>query len=175
MPSPLPLFQVQLRTWDTRRWALARLSLQGHSSILSGLPPLSPTEPPAKVTLKLQPSQVFVGETFTIECTAEAVKPLESLTLSLLHEGETLQNQTFEGTESNAIAIFNRTALTKDSLNLSCQAVLDLQPHGGHIISKESDSQILKVIGKEMLGPEGQRWHPSWHFGERKPTSPTPG
>lgn len=174
MPSPLPLFQVQLGTWDTRRWTLARLSLQGHSSILSGLPPLSPTEPPAKVTLKLPPSRVLVGETFTIECTAEAVKPLESLTLSLLHEGETLQNQTFEGTEINATAIFNMTALTKDSLNLSCQAVLDLRPHGGHIISNISKSQILEVISKEMLGPEGQRWHASWHFGERKPTSPTP-
>ncbi|KAM7334480.1 hypothetical protein ACRRTK_007800 [Alexandromys fortis] len=102
-------------------------------------------KPPAKVTLKLQPSQVFVGETFTIECTAEAVKPLESLTLSLLHEGQTLQNQTFAGTESKAIAIFNRTALTKDSLNLSCQAVLDLRPHGGHIISNISEFQILVV------------------------------
>ncbi|XP_075846465.1 intercellular adhesion molecule 2 isoform X2 [Microtus pennsylvanicus] len=104
-------------------------------------------KPPAKVTLKLQPSQVFVGEAYTIECMAEAVKPLESLTLSLLHEGETLQNQTFEGAESNAIAIFNRRAQTKDNLNLSCQAVLDLRPHGGHIISKDSESQILEVIG----------------------------
>ncbi|XP_075846461.1 intercellular adhesion molecule 2 isoform X1 [Microtus pennsylvanicus] len=103
-------------------------------------------KPPAKVTLKLQPSQVFVGEAYTIECMAEAVKPLESLTLSLLHEGETLQNQTFEGAESNAIAIFNRRAQTKDNLNLSCQAVLDLRPHGGHIISKDSESQILEVI-----------------------------
>ncbi|XP_057630814.1 intercellular adhesion molecule 2 [Chionomys nivalis] len=103
-------------------------------------------KPPAKVTLKLQSSQVFVGEAFTIECTAEAVKPLESLTLSLLHEGETLQNQTFGGAESNAIAIFNRTALTKDSLNLSCQAVLDLRPHGGHIILINSTSQILEVF-----------------------------
>lgn len=103
-------------------------------------------KPPAKVTLKLPPSRVLVGETFTIECTAEAVKPLESLTLSLLHEGETLQNQTFEGTEINATAIFNMTALTKDSLNLSCQAVLDLRPHGGHIISNISKSQILEVI-----------------------------
>lgn len=173
-PSPLPLSQVQLGTWDTRRWALARLGLQGYSSILSGLPPLSPTEPPAQVTLKLQPSQVYVGDAFTIECTAEAVKPLESLTLSLLHNGEILQNQTFGGAESNATAIFNRTALTKDCLSLSCQAELDLRPHGGHIIHNTSEPQILQVMGKEMLGPEGQRWHPSWHRGERKPTSPTP-
>ncbi|XP_041491502.1 intercellular adhesion molecule 2 [Microtus oregoni] len=103
-------------------------------------------KPPAKVTLKLPLSQVFVGEAFTIECMAEAVKPLESLTLSLLREGETLQNQTFGGAESNAIAIFNTTAPTKDSLNLSCKAVLDLRPHGGHIISKVSESQILEVI-----------------------------
>lgn len=131
-------------------------------------------KPPAQVTLKLQPSQVFVGEAFTIECTAEAVKPLESLTLSLLHDREILQNQTFGGAESNVTAIFNRTAVTTDSLNLSCQAELDLRPHGGFIIHRTSKPQILKVIGKEMLGPEGPRWHPSWHRGERKPTSPTP-
>lgn len=102
-------------------------------------------KPPAQVTLKLQPSRVSVGEAFTIECTAEAVKPLESLTLSLLHDREILQNQTFGGAESNATAIFNRTALTKDSLNLSCQAELDLRPHGGFIRSF-SKSQILEVI-----------------------------
>lgn len=101
---------------------------------------------PAKVTLKLQPSRVPVGEAFTIKCTAEAVKPLESLTLSLLRGGETLQNQTFGGAESNATAIFNRTALTKDSLNLTCQAELDLRPHGGYIIHKTSEPQILEVF-----------------------------
>lgn len=109
-------------------------------------------KPPAKVTLKLQSLQVFVGEAFTIECTAEAMKPLESITLSLLHKGETLQNQTFEGAESNVTAIFNMTALTKDSLNLSCQAVLDLRPHGGHIISKDSDFQIL-IVKESTNGP----------------------
>lgn len=103
-------------------------------------------KPPAQVTLKLQSSQVYVGETFTIECTAEAVKPLESLTLSLLHNGEILQNQTFGGAESNATAIFNRTALTKDCLSLSCQAELDLRPHGGHIIRNTSKPQTLQVI-----------------------------
>lgn len=112
-------------------------------------------KPPAQVTLKLQPSWVFVGGAFTIECTAEAVKPLESLTLSLLHGRETLQNQTFGGAESNAIAIFNRTALTKDSLNFSCQAELDLRPHGGYIIRTISESQILEVFehtnGNQMV------------------------
>nr|XP_048301964.1 intercellular adhesion molecule 2 [Myodes glareolus]XP_048301965.1 intercellular adhesion molecule 2 [Myodes glareolus] len=103
-------------------------------------------KPPTQVTLKLQPSQVSVGGAFTVECTAEAVKPLESLTLSLLHNGEILQNQTFGGAESNATAIFNRTARTNDCLNLSCQAELDLRPHGGHIIRNTSKCQILKVI-----------------------------
>lgn len=103
-------------------------------------------KPPAQVTLKLQPSWVFVGGAFTIECTAEAVKPLESLTLSLLHGRETLQNQTFGGAESTATAIFNRTALTKDSLNFSCQAELDLRPHGGYIIRTTSEYQILEVF-----------------------------
>lgn len=156
-PSPLPVSQVQLGTWDSRRWALTRLGLQGQSSILSGLPSLSPTEPPSQVTLKLKPPRVVVGETFTIECTVSAVKPLESLTLTLLRGRESLQNQTFEGTEHEAIAIFNSTALTKNGLNFSCQAELDLRPHGGHIIRSFSESQILEVFGKETLWAERVR------------------
>ncbi|XP_052614827.1 intercellular adhesion molecule 2 [Peromyscus californicus insignis] len=104
-------------------------------------------EPPSQVTLRLKPPRVVVGEAFTVECTASAVKPLESLTLTLLHGRETLQNQTFEGTEQKAIAIFNSTALTKGDLNFSCQAELDLRPHGGHIIRSISESQILEVFG----------------------------
>lgn len=81
-----------------------------------------------------------------------AVKPLESLTLTLLRGRETLQNQTFEGTELEATVRFNSTALTKDDLNFSCQAELDLRPHGGYIIRSISESQILEVFGKETLG-----------------------
>ncbi|OBS77077.1 hypothetical protein A6R68_16486 [Neotoma lepida] len=103
-------------------------------------------QPPTQVTLRLHPPRVVVGEAFTVECSASAVKPLESLTLILLRGRETLQNQTFEGTEHEATAIFNSTALTKDGLNLTCQAELDLRPHGGDIISRISESQILEVF-----------------------------
>lgn len=105
-------------------------------------------QPPAQVTLKLQPPRVFVGEAFTIECKVPPVKPLESLTLSLLSGRETLKNQTFGGAETvsqEVIAIFNSTALKKDGLNFSCQAELDLRPHGGSIIRIISESQILEV------------------------------
>ncbi|XP_051015236.1 intercellular adhesion molecule 2 [Acomys russatus] len=105
-------------------------------------------QPPAQVTLKLQPPRVFVGETFTIECKVSPVKPLESLTLSLLRGRETLQNQTFGGAKTGpqeAVATFNSTALKKDGLNFSCQAELDLRPHGGYIIRSISEFQTLEV------------------------------
>ncbi|CAO2645798.1 Intercellular adhesion molecule 2, partial [Lemmus lemmus] len=107
-------------------------------------------ELPAEVILKLPPSQVFVGENYTIECTAEAVKPLESLTLHLQLHGKTLKNQTFGGAESNATATFSRTALNEDNLNFTCLAELDLRPHGGQIIRSSSVSQIL-IISKKIL------------------------
>lgn len=105
-------------------------------------------QPPTQVTLKLQPPRVFVGEAFTIECKVSPVKPLDSLTLSLLRGRETLKNQTFGGAETvpqEAIATFNSTALKKDDLNFSCQAELDLRPHGGQIFRSISESQILEV------------------------------
>lgn len=151
--------------------------MQGHSSILSGLPPLSPAEPPAQVTLKLQPPRVFVGEDFTIECTVSPVQPLERLTLSLLRGRETLKNQTFGGAETvpqEVTVTFNSTALKKDGLNFSCQAELDLRPHGGYIIRSISEYQILEVYGKETLLAERVRGSTSWQRGERKLTSLTP-
>nr|XP_021490004.1 intercellular adhesion molecule 2 isoform X2 [Meriones unguiculatus] len=105
-------------------------------------------QPPAWVTVKLHPPRVFVGEVFTIECKVSAVKPLESLTLSLLRGRETLQNQTFGGAETDpqeVTATFNSTALKKDGHNFSCQAVMDLRPYGGYIIRSTSESQVLEV------------------------------
>lgn len=105
------------------------------------------------------------------------MKPLESLTISLLRGRETLKNQTFgeAGTvPQEATATFNSTALKKDGLNFSCQAELDLRPHGGHIIRSTSEYQILEVYGKETLLAERVRGSTSWQHGERKPTSPTP-
>lgn len=106
-------------------------------------------QPPAQVTLKLKPPRVLVGDVFTIECKVSPVKPLESLTLSLLRGRETLKNQTFGGAETvpqEATAIFNSTALKKDGLNFSCQAELDLRPHGGYVIRSVSESQVLEVF-----------------------------
>uniref|UniRef100_A0A8C6N1R8 Intercellular adhesion molecule 2 n=1 Tax=Mus spicilegus TaxID=10103 RepID=A0A8C6N1R8_MUSSI len=111
-------------------------------------------QPPAQVTLKLQPPRVFVGEDFTVECTVSPVQPLERLTLSLLRGRETLKNQTFGGAETvpqEATATFNSTALKKDSLNFSCQAELDLRPHGGYIIRSISEYQILEVEDNQMV------------------------
>ncbi|XP_036050440.1 intercellular adhesion molecule 2 [Onychomys torridus] len=115
---------------------------QQHSTNLN----ITVYQPPSQVILKLTPSRVVVGEAFTVECRAAAVKPLGSLTLTLLCGRETLQNQTFEGTEHEAIAIFNSTALTKGGLNFSCHAELDLRPHGGYIIRTISEYQILEVF-----------------------------
>ncbi|EHB07342.1 Intercellular adhesion molecule 2 [Heterocephalus glaber] len=58
---------------------------------------ISVYQPPKQVTLKLQPTRVALGTSFTIECRVAAVEPLESLTLTLLRGQETLHNQTFVG------------------------------------------------------------------------------
>nr|XP_045015632.1 intercellular adhesion molecule 2 isoform X2 [Jaculus jaculus] len=104
---------------------------------------------PTQVILKLQPPRVVVGKPFTIECTVPDVKPLESLTLTLLRGKETLQNQTFGGAAlapQDATTTLNSTASTEDRLlSFSCQAELDLRPHGGYIIRSISEPQILEV------------------------------
>lgn len=109
---------------------------------------ISVYQPPTQVTLKLQPPRVLMGEAFTIECKTSVVKPLESLTLTLFHGTEVLQNQTFGGaapTPQEPTITFNSTALKKDGLNFSCQAELDLRPHGGNITRRVSQPQILVV------------------------------
>lgn len=174
---PTSSFSRLARDLGYQEWALDWWDIQGLSSILSGLPRLSPAEPPAQVTLKLQPPRVFVGEVFTIECKVSPVQPLERLTLSLLRGRETLKNQTFGGAETvpqEATATFNSTALKKDGLNFSCQAELDLRPHGGYIIRSISEYQILEVYGKETLSAKRLRGNTSWQCWERKLTSPTP-
>lgn len=116
-----------------------------------------------------------MGEDFTIECSVSPVKPLERLTLSLLRGRETLKNQTFGGAETvpqEATATFNSTALEKDGLNFSCQAELDLRPHGGVIIRRISESQILEVYGKETLLAERARGSASWQRGGKNSHAP---
>ncbi|XP_048222776.1 intercellular adhesion molecule 2 isoform X2 [Perognathus longimembris pacificus] len=104
---------------------------------------------PTQVTLKLTPSRVVVGKPFTIECRAPAVKPLQSLTLTLLHGKEVLQNQTFGGavpTSQEAATTFNSTAQREDGLlNFSCRAELDLRSLGGSLFHSISEPQTLEV------------------------------
>ncbi|XP_008844800.1 intercellular adhesion molecule 2 isoform X2 [Nannospalax galili] len=107
-------------------------------------------QPPTEVTLTLWPQRVLLGEAFTIECKTSAVKPLESLTLTLLHGKKILQIQTFEDSEptlQEVTVTFNSTVSTKDSLNFSCQAELDLRPYGENITHCISKSQLLDVYG----------------------------
>ncbi|KAL2764792.1 intercellular adhesion molecule 2 precursor, partial [Daubentonia madagascariensis] len=106
-------------------------------------------KPPKQVMLKLQPTWVAAGKSFTIECRVPAVEPLESLTLILLRGSETLHNQTF-GRENpapqEATATFNSTAHREDRhYNFSCMAVLDLKSHGGRVFSSVSHPQTLEV------------------------------
>ncbi|XP_020012050.2 intercellular adhesion molecule 2 isoform X2 [Castor canadensis] len=104
---------------------------------------------PTQVVLKLQPTRVVVGKPFTIECSVPAVKPLQSLTLTLFHGKETLQKQTFREAApvlQEATVTFNSTAHREDGLlNFSCQAELDLRAHGGRIFHSMSEPQILEI------------------------------
>ncbi|XP_012602954.1 intercellular adhesion molecule 2 isoform X2 [Microcebus murinus] len=106
-------------------------------------------KPPKQVTLKLQPTWVAVGKSFTMECRVPAVEPLESLTLFLLRGKETLHIQTF-GRDNPALqeatAIFDSTAHREDKhYNFSCLAVLDLESRGGSVFRSVSDPQMLEV------------------------------
>ncbi|KAM4844591.1 intercellular adhesion molecule 2 [Thomomys bottae] len=110
---------------------------------------ISVYERPTQVMLKLKPSRVAVGKSFTIECRVPAVKPLQSLTLTLFHGKEILQNQTFRDALSashEATTTFTSTAQREDGLlNFSCQAELDLRSLGGRLFHTISEPQVLEV------------------------------
>ncbi|XP_042558571.1 intercellular adhesion molecule 2-like [Dipodomys spectabilis] len=120
------------------------------------LPPLSLVERPTQVTLKLKPSRVVVGKPSTIECGVPAVKPLQSLALTLLHGTEILQNQTFTDAVSashEATTTFNHMAQREDGLlNFSCRAELDLRSLGGSLFHSISELQTLEVYEPEQDG-----------------------
>ncbi|XP_027802018.2 intercellular adhesion molecule 2 isoform X2 [Marmota flaviventris] len=104
---------------------------------------------PKQIILQLQPVWVTLGKPFTIECRVSAVKPLESLTLTLLRGKETLHSQTFNGGATDpqeARVTFNSTASKEDGLlNFSCQAELDLRSRGGDILRNISENKVLQV------------------------------
>ncbi|XP_006833790.1 PREDICTED: intercellular adhesion molecule 2 [Chrysochloris asiatica] len=110
---------------------------------------ISVYQPPKQVMLKLQPTWVAMGKSFTIECRVPTVAPLESLTLTLLRGKEALHNQTFKRavpSPQEAIATLNVTAHREDAhYNFSCQAELDLRSLGGDIIRRTSEPQVLQV------------------------------
>lgn len=103
--------------------------------------------------LKLQPTYVSLGGSFTIECRVPDVAPLEKLTLTLLHGNRTLHKKTFEGARAGiqeALTIHNTTAHREDSNhNFSCKAELDLKSLSQRPIWKVSEPQMLEVHGEE--------------------------
>ncbi|KAF6298725.1 intercellular adhesion molecule 2 [Rhinolophus ferrumequinum] len=105
--------------------------------------------PPKEVLLKLQPTWVNLGGSFTIECRVPDVVPLEKLTLTLLHGNRTLHKKTFAGATAGlqeALTIHNTTAHREDgNHNFSCKAELDLKSLGQSSIWKVSEPQMLKV------------------------------
>ncbi|XP_037665681.1 intercellular adhesion molecule 2 [Choloepus didactylus] len=110
---------------------------------------ISVYQPPKQVILKLQPAWVAVGKSFTIECRAPAVAPLENLTLTLLRGKETLHYKTFgraTPAPREATATLSATARKEDGhSNFSCQAELDLRSRGGGIVRSASEPQVLEV------------------------------
>lgn len=137
-------------------------------------------QPPEQVVLKLQPTWVAVGNSFTIECRVPAVEPLESLTLILLHGNKTLHNQTFEGRAAvpqEATATLSSTAHLEDRKhNFSCLAQLDLRSRGGGIFHWVSEPQMLEIYGEGV--PRTVGFHIghllSASQGKTKPEPPSP-
>lgn len=106
--------------------------------------------PPKQVLMKLQPTWVAVGASFTIECWVPTVAPLESLTLTVLRGKEAMHNKTFRTTATpapqEATVTYTAMAHKEDGRHsFSCRADLDLRSRGGHIIHSVSEPQTLKV------------------------------
>ncbi|XP_003465886.1 intercellular adhesion molecule 2 [Cavia porcellus] len=110
---------------------------------------ISVYQPPKQVMLKLQPTRVAVGTSFTIECRVAAVEPLESLTLTVFRGQETVHNQTFVGAApvplEAATTVISTAPQGSGPLNFSCQAELDLRSRGGDLIRSISEPQVLQV------------------------------
>ncbi|XP_007175811.1 intercellular adhesion molecule 2 isoform X1 [Balaenoptera acutorostrata] len=105
--------------------------------------------PPKQVLLKLWPTLVAVGKSFTIQCRVPSVAPLEGLTVTLLRGSEIVYNQTFVGTTlspQEAMVTHNTTAHREDDRhNFSCRAEMDLRSRGGDLVHSVSDPQALDV------------------------------
>uniref|UniRef100_A0A8C0E355 Intercellular adhesion molecule 2 n=1 Tax=Balaenoptera musculus TaxID=9771 RepID=A0A8C0E355_BALMU len=105
--------------------------------------------PPKQVLLKLWPTLVAVGRSFTIQCRVPSVAPLEGLTVTLLRGSEIVYNQTFVGTTlspQEAMVTHNTTAHREDDRhNFSCRAEMDLRSRGGDLVHSVSDPQALDV------------------------------
>ncbi|XP_036125043.1 intercellular adhesion molecule 2 [Molossus molossus] len=142
------------------QWKLYRLSNISEDTVMycyftcsgkqvSANASISVYHPPEQVLLKLQPTWVTVGKSFTIECRVQAVAPLENLTLTLLRGKEPLHMQTFgrsTAAPQEAVITHNSTAHKDDGRhNFSCQAELDLRSRGGGIIRRTSEPQVLEI------------------------------
>ncbi|XP_033703352.2 intercellular adhesion molecule 2 isoform X2 [Tursiops truncatus] len=120
---------------------------------------ISVFHPPKQVLLKLWPTLVAVGRSFTIQCRVPSVAPLEGLTVTLLHGSEIVYSQTFVGTTlspQEAMVTHNTTAHREDNRhNFSCRAEMDLRSRGGDLIHRVSDPQALDVYA---VAPEADRY-----------------
>ncbi|XP_048654111.1 intercellular adhesion molecule 2 isoform X2 [Marmota marmota marmota] len=138
-------FWISNVSWDTVLFCYFTCAGEQQSKSLN----VSMYQFPKQIILQLQPVWVTLGKPFTIECRVSAVKPLESLTLTLLRGKETLHSQTFSGGATDpqeARVTFNSTASKEDGLlNFSCQAELDLRSRGGDILRNISENKVLQV------------------------------
>uniref|UniRef100_A0A673VT38 Intercellular adhesion molecule 2 n=1 Tax=Suricata suricatta TaxID=37032 RepID=A0A673VT38_SURSU len=114
--------------------------------------------PPKQVLLKLKPTWVAVGGSFTIECWVPTVTvPLGSLTLTLFRGKEAMYNKTFNmmtlGPQEATVTHSAKAHKEDGRHNFSCQADLDLRSHGQNIIHSVSEPQMLVVYD---LTPDNQ-------------------
>lgn len=153
-PRPFSPSQGQLGSWITS--GVRCPGWVGPAGLTPVLFPPSPAEPPKQVMLKLQPTRVAVGTSFTIECRVAAVEPLESLTLTVFRGQETVHNQTFVGAApvplEAATTVISTAPQGSGPLNFSCQAELDLRSRGGDLIRSISEPQVLQVYGNQIPG-----------------------
>ncbi|XP_045155882.1 intercellular adhesion molecule 5 [Echinops telfairi] len=111
---------------------------------------ISVYQPPALVSLELQPEWVAVDEDVTVKCHVPSVTPLEELTLTLLQGNQELYQKHFSSLTTAApkaeVTVTFRAHREDDRCHFSCHAQLNLSSQGGGLFHTSSAVSVLRIF-----------------------------